>query len=147
MSLFNRSDVRPVTLGAEARAQQFIATEKMLDVGLATTASDQVEGGRPSYLVRLELTSFGPSREYSARGNLPGTNLVIPVEEKDLTSILRLQGRRLLLTQPAPKSSVVIEELEAEVHRLRVAHAEIEERFEALRTNYLTLVEESRRLY
>lgn len=129
-----------------ARAQQLVATERMLDVASATTVSDQVEGGRPSFLVRLELTSFGPAREYTVGRNQPGTNLVVPVEEKDMPAIIRLTGRRILLTQPAPATSVQNEVLKAEVTRLEGELRQALERLNVLYTNYLTLVEESRRL-
>jgi hypothetical protein len=123
-----------------------IATERMLDVASATTVSDETEAGRPSFLVRLELTSYGPTREYAVSRNQLGTNIVIPVEQRELSSILQLTGRRILLTQPAPEGSTAVESLEAEVLQLQTELQQARSRLEMLQTNYLTLVEESRKI-
>lgn len=126
--------------------QEVVETTTFLDIGAATTVLDKVENGRPSYLVRFELTSFGPSREYTEGRNLTGTNMVIPVEERELAHLLRLTGRRMLLTQPSLKRDVETTRLEAEVTRLQEELSRATERLNLLQTNYLTLVEESRRL-
>lgn len=145
-TMFKRSSELVVSNEARGPARQLVATERLLGVESATTVSDNVEGGRPSFLVRLELTKFGPSREYTTSRNQLGTNLVVPVEERDLPAVIRLTGRRLLLTQPSPRLSVENERLEAEVSRLQEELRQALERLDVLHTNYLTLVEESRRI-
>jgi hypothetical protein len=131
------------TLGSNVH---LLATERMLDVESATTVSNDMEGGRPSFLVRLELTSYGPTREYAVSRNQLGTNIVIPVEERELSSVLKLTGRRILLTQPAPAGSTRVEVLEAEVLSLQNELQQARSRLEMLQSNYLTLVEESRKI-
>lgn len=144
--MFSRSRSLEKTHKLETLSRNLVATERMWDVMSATTVSDQTEGGRPSFLMRLELTGYGPLREYSTGGNQPGTNLVVPVEGKDMVAFQSLLGKRILLTTPAPRSLVQNEESEAEVLQLREELQKLRERYEALHSNFLSLVEESRRL-
>jgi hypothetical protein len=143
--MFKRSgDLEPSKVKAQSR--QLVATESMLDVESATSVSDGAETGRPSFLLKLELTSYGPKREYATSRNQLGTNIVVPVEGKDMMAFQNLIGRRILLTQPTWQTPVATQELEAEVSRLKEELLQTRERLDMLQSNYLTLVEESRKL-
>lgn len=123
-----------------------VETSTFLDIGAATTILDKTENGRPSFLCRFELTSSSADGSTPAGRNLRSMNMVFGVEEKELATILRLSGRRLLLTQNVEEVTVETAYLQDEVHRLQEELSRSTERLKLLQTNYLTLVEESRKL-
>lgn len=141
-----RKNIQSFEVG-NPHSSSVVLTTTFAELGAVTTTVDRVENGRPSFLLRFELTGIGTHKEYADRRNGLGSNLVLGADEKELPNLIRLTGRRLLLTTiAAEEDSVEKSELQTEVNRLQGELSRLTERFEMLQTNYLTLVEESRRL-
>jgi len=94
-------------------------TEEYLTVGSAHVFREDSEKSA-LFSIRLELQSDTPTTSTTA-GKSRDIQLVIGLEEKDITPTMRLIGRHVILIQQREKSSVQIEDLLARIDELEGA--------------------------
>lgn len=118
-------------------------TETTLVVEGAHIFPENLEGGKASYSVCLELHDSEPESSSNTR-NRTVMNLAFGLEEKDVTTFTRMLGRKVYLSQQRPSIFLERENLDSQLKAAQDYIASLEKKVEYLNNSLHHFVQESR---
>jgi hypothetical protein len=118
-------------------------TETVLVVGEASLFPENLEVGKASYSIRLELQECEPDSSSFTR-NRTVMQLAFGLEEKDVTTFTRMLGRKVYLHQQRPSISLDRETLASQLAAAQGYIASLEKKVEYLNNSLHHYVQESR---
>lgn len=140
--VFNSSR-RNVPSERPAEAPEVSWTETVLVVEEAHIFPENLEGGKASYSIRLELHSSEPESSSNTR-NRTVMNIAFGLEEKDIPTLTRMLGRKVYLSQQRPVASLERETLVSQLKAAQEYIASLEKKVEYLNNSLHHYVQESR---
>lgn len=131
-----------------SQSPEFFWRERFRDVLHASVSPILgLEGNKAQFALTLELSAKGPGQSSTQPGEpFLSSLLTVSVDERDAPAFLRLLGKRVLMQERISRASLDRADLESEIVRLQNELSRSLEREEALRSNFHSLVEGTRRL-
>ena len=131
-----------------SQSPEFFWRERFRDVLHASVSPVLgLESNKAQFALTLELSANGPGQSSTLPGEqLPSSLLTVSVDERDAPAFLRLLGKRVLVQERISRANLDRLDLENEIVRLQYELERSLEREEALRSNFHSLVEGTRRL-